>query len=238
MPNAEKKPVASKESIKGKNFKRESEKEESTELKQLKRPTYAIAMFLSFVGIVIALILAFVINDALDKTETAISANFDGIISLMSDVEKSIGAVEGEIVAMNSTFADVDKSVSQLSDGISGTGSTIKGFGNTLSQISFPGFSLAQYGDNLTASGDDLIEGADELKKVGQLTEHKDKLGELDAAIKEIRDEIKKQRTKIFQTKKAISDVIGLIKLANILVFVMFMIMFGVLILNSAAGIL
>lgn len=215
----------------------EEELEGEFELKKLKKPTYVFAMLLSGVGILIALILAFVINDALDKTETAIKANLDGIYKMVADLEGTMATVEGEVGALNTTFDDLNGSMSTLADGIGGTGTTVKQFGATLSQINIPGFSLAQYGSELSDSGDELLNGSAQLKKVGALSEHREKLGELETSLSSIKEDLAKQKTQISQTKSSISEVFGLIKLANILVFVMFVVMFGVLILNSAAGI-
>jgi hypothetical protein len=108
----------------------------------------------------------------------------------------------------------------------------------TLSQISIPGLSISQYGTRLSSSGDDILNGSAQLRALGDLSQHKENLNVLSAAVGSIHDDLESQKQKVAQTEQSISDVIGLMKLANMLVFVMFLAMFGVLILNSAAGIL
>ena len=217
---------------------RPEEERAMEDLRSLKKPTYVLAMFFSAVGIFIALILAFVINDALDKTQASINANLDGISLMLTDAENSAGTLDSEVSALNATFDELNGSVSSLSDGMSGTGQTLKQFGATLSQITIPGLGISQYGTQLSASGDDILNGAANLRQVGELSQHRENLADLSASVTLIKADLAGQRGKVAQTKQSISDVIGLIKIADILIFVMFATMFGVLILNSAAGIL
>jgi len=217
---------------------REEEEPEGDGLKQLKKPTYAISVFFSLAGIFVALVLAFVINDALDETQSSINANLDGISAMLTDAENTASTLESEVSALDDTFNGLNGSISSLSEGLGGTGMTLKQFGNTLSQVSIPGLGLSQYGEALSASGDDILNGSARLKQVGELAEHRQNLEGLKSSAGSIRADLAGQRAKVAQTKQSISDVIGLIKLADFLVFVMFVTMFGVLILNSAAGIL
>jgi len=215
----------------------QTEKNTAFDLKKLKKPVYAITMFMSAIGIVTAIFLAFVINDALDKTESAISSNLDSAISLLSDMENVALDAESEIDSVNASLSEVGDSLGELAGGIEATGITIKGFGNTLSQINLPGFSLSQYGDQLGDSADELINGSANLKQAGELSGHKDALGQLKDSVASIRNDISQQRAQISGTKRSISDSFGLIKLANMLVFILVVLMFAVLLMNSAAGI-
>ncbi len=213
------------------------EEEDGFRLSHLKKPTYAVGMALSGLGILIALVLAFVINDALDKMQTSINTNIDGISALLDDTGQTVSSLDSEIGSMNATFADINSSVNSLSEGMNGTGLTMQQFGASISQITIiPGMS--QYGAQLTSSGDQIIQGAQQLQQAGSLADHWGNLTGLKASVDSINADIANERASLADAKQSISDVIGLVKLANILVFVMFVVMFGVLILNSAAGIL
>jgi uncharacterized protein YukE len=213
------------------------EEEQGFKLSRLKKPTYAVGMFLSAVGILIALVLAFVINDALDKMQTSINTNIDGISALLDDTGQTVSSLDSEIGSMNATFADINSSVTSLSEGMNGTGLTMQQFGAAISQITIiPGMS--QYGTQLTSSGNQIIQGAGELQQAGSLAGNWDNLAGLKTSVDSINADIANERASLADAQQSISDVIGLIKLANILVFVMFVVMFFVLMLNSAAGIL
>jgi len=214
------------------------EGEPKIELGKLKKPTYAISAIFSLGGMTIALILAFVINDSLDKIQVSIDSNLNSLDSLLNDFENTASAVQGEVLAFNDTLDRMNESIFSLATGINRTGTTVKAFGETLSGLDLLGSSFDGYSSNLSASGDSLIDGADDLIKVGELTGEREKIGELTSALDNVKQDLRMQRMRVGETGDAISAIIDRMKLANILVFVMFVIMFGVLLLNSAAGIL
>jgi methyl-accepting chemotaxis protein len=206
-------------------------------LRHLKKPVYAGSLLLSALGILVALVLAFVINDALDKMQASVNTNMDGIAALLDDTGQTVSVMDAELGSLNTTFDDINASVSSLSAGMNGTGATLKQVGASISQVSLiPG--LGQYGTELADSGDQIIAGAAKLGQAGGLAGHRENLAQLRASVGAIGADLANQRAKVADAKQSISDAIGLIKLANILVFVMFVTMFAVLMLNSAAGIL
>lgn len=218
--------------------KKQGEAEQKIELKQLKKPTYGISVFFSIGGMMVALVLAFLINDALDKTQNAIGSNLQSIDRLLLDVGESASALQAEVLSLNTTFDDLNDSVSTLAGGIEGTGKAVKGFGDMVTQLGPLASSLSGYSANLTASGDALINGSAGLRKVGELAGERKGISDLSSSLEKIENDLNRQRASVSETGDAIVSIIGTMKLANILVFVMFIIMFSVLFLNSAAGIL
>jgi uncharacterized protein YoxC len=220
-------------------LKNETEKAQpEVDLKKLKKPTYAVSAILSLGGMIIALVLAFVINDALDKTQVSIDSNLNSLDSLLNDFESSASSVQAEVLALNETFDHLNQSMSSIAIGINGTGNAVKSFGQTLSGLSLLGASFEGYSSNLSSAGDSLVQGADDLAKVGELTGQREKIGELTSALGNVKQDLRTQRQRISETGDAISTIIDRMKLANILVFIMFIVMFGVLLLNSTAGFL
>lgn len=209
------------------------------ELAKLKKPIYALSLAIGLLGIFIAMIIAFVVNNSLDKTEYAISKSMDGAALIILNTETTLLSVENEVGTTNKSIAKIKASTAELSSGLKGTGTAISGFSDTLSLLSIAGAGFASSATTLKNSSQSLINTATSLENLSKnLDEHQTNMGDIQKNIGKTRNELETQRKQMGQIKTTVTGIIGGIKLANLLLFVMFLAMFGILITNSIAGVI
>ncbi len=202
-----------------------------------KKPLRALSLVIALTGSFILMIFTFLIHDALDKTEQSITGNIEGIQQSLVDVEKTLGGIENELDAADKTIGDLDDSLSPLSDGLSSTADALIGISDSLSILSIPGISIGIDTSELDSAADSLKESSSEFDSTN-FDEHKKNIFDLKDSISQMKTDIETQRSELGQTKKTVQDVMGLMKIANLLFFLVVISMFFMLSLNSIAGLL
>lgn len=205
-----------------------------------KKPLRMLSLLFACVGIFLSLVMAFLINDALGKTETILLKNVDSVYSILLNARDGVAAVESEISTAEKTITDVNSSIVSLSKGVEETSGAISGLGDSVSGLGVAGLLLgSDLTKQLNGSAEYLLNSSISLKKISDsTTSHQKNINDLKSSLTKIKTDIANQAYAIKSTKKELSNIFGLIKIANIVVFVMFTMMFIVLILNSAAGLL
>jgi hypothetical protein len=213
-------------------------KEEFT-LAIAKKPIRILSLFFGFSGILISLIVTFLVNDALGKTEQMLLSNLDGVYSLLINVQGSVTSVESEVSTAANTIDDVNKSINSLALGVEQTSGAIGYLASSINQVSLVGLVLGDVGPKLNGSAEYMLNSSKSLKSISSSTsEHKQNILNLRSSLTRVKNDISTEAQKVQASKTQLSSVFGTLKLANIVLFVMFFILFLVLILNSIAGLL
>lgn len=211
----------------------------SHNLKKLKRPLHGLAAFISGGGILLALILVFLVNDAIDKVQVLMFDNIDQAYKTVEDIETTVGVVESEIDTLGDGMEGIDQSLSHLSDGIEEGGITIAAVGNELGVLSILGQDFSQYSQDLNHSGEQLILSSKSLREAGNTVGGSvEGLTDLKNGISDIKQDITSHKIKLAESKNQLKSTFDKIKLANIILFLLIIVMLGVPLINSIAGII
>ncbi|VVC02617.1 Uncharacterised protein [Candidatus Bilamarchaeum dharawalense] len=202
-----------------------------------KKLLYFASILVALVGSFILLIVTFMIHDALDKTQSTVLSNVDAVIQDLVSLETALITLESEVSTVNQSLDDLYSAFVPLSDGMNKTGNTLISLADSLSLIptigpTIPTASLRETSLSLKDSANKLSETA------SGLVDHKQGVADIADAIGNIKNDLHTQRENLQQTKKSIADIFGLIKLANILFFVVVLCMFGTFLMNSVAGLI
>lgn len=202
-----------------------------------KKPLRALSLVIALGGSLILMIFTFLIHDALDKTEKAITTNIENIQESLVDVEDSLAGVEAELDSANQTITQLEGSLEPLSDGLESAADALSEISGSLSLINIPTLGISIDTGELDEAADSLSDASANLGAT-DLGEHEENLFDLKGSVGRIRDGIASQRLELEETKKTIQDVMGLMKIANVLFFLVVVSMFFMLSLNSVAGLL
>ncbi len=202
-----------------------------------KKPLRALSLVIALGGSFVLMIFTFLIHDALDKTEQSVTKNIEGIQQSLVDVENALTGIESELDAADKTISDLDDSLSPLADGLESTADALSGISSSLGLLSISGLSLGIDTGDLDSAADSLKESSTELGST-DFEEHADNILDLKGSISEMKTNIAGQRAELGQTKKTVQEVMGLMKIANVLFFLVVISMFFMLSLNSIAGLL
>ena len=202
-----------------------------------KKPLRALSLVIALGGSFVLMVFTFLIHDALDKTEQSVTKNIEGIQQSLVDVENALTGIENELDSAEKTVGDLDDSLSPLSEGLDSAADALSGISDSLGILSIPGVSVGIDTSELDSAADSLKESSSELGST-DFEEHTENILDLKGSISQMKTNIGKQRTELGQTKKAIQEVMGLMKIANVLFFLVVISMFFMLSLNSVAGLL
>lgn len=202
-----------------------------------KKLLYGASIMVSLGGSFLLLIFTFLINDALDRTQAAVTSNILDVQNELSALELALFSAESSLDGLNATIAGLADSMVPLSAGLGSTADSLGGLAGTLSSIPLIG--------NIPAVGQ-LRDGGASLKQsatglnttaatfAGQAAQ----LSDLKARIGDIRGGVSAQKQTLAKTLTAMNEIFGLIKVANLLFFIVVLCMFLMLVMNSAAGII
>jgi chromosome segregation ATPase len=207
------------------------------ELKGWKKLLYSASIAISLIGCFVLFVFSLIINDALDKTRSAVLGNIDGLDASMRDVEGALMAAEKELNTTNATLEGLEGAFDPLANSLSSTADALDGTASTISLLELVSPGISSYTSDLKDAAGSLRQSAGSLNSSAlSFDDHKANLGELKSSISGIRQSVSSQRSTISQTRAALDEVFGLIGIANILFFFVVISMFVVLILDSAAG--
>ena len=202
-----------------------------------KKLLYGSAIFISFGGSLLLLIFTFLINDAMDKTRDLALANVENIGNDLTALEGALESAENELGMLNATITGLQETFTPLENGLRKTGTSIEDMADAISQVPFIGQTVPLA--DLRNASDSMEEAASGLNETAAtLDGHKAGMSELKGRVGGIRQEVANQRATLAQTASSIADVFGLIKIANALFFLVVICMFGMLVIDSAAGML
>lgn len=200
-----------------------------------KKLLYGASILVSLGGSFLLLIFTFLINDAIDRTQATVDANIAAIEGELSSLELALFSAEGSISGINETMAGLTDSIAPLGAGLDSTGNSLGGMADAISSIPLIGNIPAVGG--LRSGGMSLKESAAGLGNVtAAFRAQTAQLSELRSRIGDIRDGVSAQKRALGDTKKSLDDVFGLVKVANLLFFIVVICMFLMLVMNSAAG--
>ncbi|MBU0532480.1 hypothetical protein KKB44_03230 [Candidatus Micrarchaeota archaeon] len=216
--------------------KKKSEEDEF-KLEHLKKPLRAASLAIAFIGCFILLVLVFIINDAMDKTKNSLLNNLEEARQNMIEMEETLETLEGGLNSTDTALESLQESIEPLSEGLQSTADALNSTGEILSGIEGLGVDMPE--EEYMEAAESLKESAQELNEtVSAFEEQKTTVNELGEDIGDIKDGVQSQRETLGQTKKSVEDVFELMKLANIFLFFVVVSMFGILILNSIAGLI
>ncbi len=210
---------------------------EENPLKDFKKPLRALSLVIAIGGSLILLIFTFMINDALDKTQVSVTSTIDGVSESLSDVENVLVYFEEELDTTNRTIDELEGSFEPLAEGLSSTADALEGMAGTLAAFSLPGLSLGGAAAELEGAADSLDEAAAGLEQTG-FDEHKANIADLKGIVDDTKEDIASQRKALDDTKKSVEDIFGLMKMANVMFFLVVISMFVILSINSLAGLI
>jgi methyl-accepting chemotaxis protein len=209
----------------------------SWNLKELKKPIHALAAMAGGAGILIAMIVAFMVNGMIDELEESSIRNIDATKNTLSDMEITLESSSNRMEALNSDLSLVGESMGHLADGIEGSGQTIGSMGEELSTLSLLGEGFSEYSKSLNESGEELITAAEGIDEAGQSISG-DGLDNITSGLDMMRDDIGKQKSELEGIKSSLKNTFGTLRLVNIFFFILITIVLGIPILNSIAGII
>ena len=207
------------------------------EKKDWKKVLRGIALLFALAGSVVLLVFTFMINDALDRTEKSVVGNIEGIQGTLLDIENAVDKADQQLNATSRTLQSLEASFTPISEGLDSTGAALAGMSQTLSGISLLGVNLGAQAAELEDAANSMFEASGSLEDTN-FDEHTENVGELQLSLQSIKDDIRMQRQTLGETKRSVEEVIGLMKIANVLLFFVIISMFIVLMLNSTAGLI
>ena len=199
-------------------------------LKKVKDYLYYVSVGVSLIGILGTLIIMVLAYNVMDVIEKQAITQIEQTGQIVSEVESGIWTVIDEVSSLNKTVDEIDKSLDGLGDAIITTGSEIKTFGSLLETISFG------------ANGESLVNAGESLRDTGasinnlDFDEHKDGILKIKNDLKEVQNQITQQKEVIVGAKKTSQDVFSTLKLIVIIFGILEILLFGVILLNSVAG--
>ncbi len=205
----------------------------------MKKPIHALAAIMGVVGIIIALVVAFMVNGTIDNLENSTMKNLNSIDRTLSDLEVTVENAEEEVKGMDSDLEVVGSSMEQLAGGVKESGRTIGSIGNELSVLTVLGADFGQYSQGLNQSGEELVNAAGLLEDVSASLTGKDEgLSDIGLGLQGVKQNIKQQRSEIRNLKNSLKSTFDTLRLVNILFFLLIAIILGVPLLNALAGII
>ena len=202
-----------------------------------KKLLYGASIMVSLGGSFLLLIFTFLINDALDRTQAAVTSNIIDIQNELSALELALFSAEGSLDGLDATMAGLSDSMGPLSAGLASTASSLDGMADSIASIPLIG-NIPAVGE-LRDGGASLKQSAAGLNQTAATFEGQAaQLSDLKSRVGEIRAGVSAQKQTLAGTLKAMDDIFGLIKVANLLFFIVVLCMFLMLVMNSAAGIL
>jgi len=207
------------------------------EKKDWKKILRGVALVFALAGSLVLLIFTFMINDALDKTEKSVVSNIEGIQGTLMDVENAVEEADQQLNATAQTIDDLSQSFEPIATGLDSTGNALVGVSQTLAGINLLGVNLGSQAAELEDAANSMFTASDSLGDTN-FDEQAENIGEFQLSLQGIKDDIRMQRQTLDDTKKSVQEVIGLVKIANVLLFFVIISMFIILILDSAAGLI
>ena len=203
---------------------------------ELKKLLYGASILIAFLGTFGLLIFTFMVNDALDKTQGAITSNIDAVENDLRGLQSVAGGAETELDSVNATLGDLGGSIIPLADGLDSTASSINSISQAASSIPMLGSGMT---GQLASAATSMSDSASKLRlAITGFSSNQKGISDMKDAIGAIKSSISDQLTGLDSTKTSIEDIFGLIKIANILFFIAVVCMFGTLIMNSIAGLM
>jgi septal ring factor EnvC (AmiA/AmiB activator) len=214
-----------------------AEKKNADKLHSLRKPLRALSLGIALVGLFVLLVFTVIINDAVDKIRDSILSNLETTRQAMIDLEEALGTLEEGLDSAEEAVDSLEGSIGPLSDGLEAAGDALDSTGSSLSLLSLVGVDVGSMQQDFSEASTSLKQSATELEGTAiTFTEQKSTLSGLKEDLGDIKGGVRMQREAIGQTKKDVEDVFGLVKLANIMFFLVVASMFTILILNSVAG--
>jgi hypothetical protein len=202
-----------------------------------KKLLYGASILVALVGSFGLLIFSFMVNDALDRTQSAIVSNIDAVDKDLAGLEAALGSAGVEIGSVNNTLNGLEGSLTPLASGLNKTGASMGAIADSVSLI--PGIGSAIQTGPLKDASASLGESAGKLAQAAAgFSAHREGIAALKNAVDGIQGDISDQRSGLAQTRQSIEDVFGLMRIANILFFIVVVCIFGTLAMNSVAGII
>lgn len=202
-----------------------------------KRILSGISILVSLIGAFGLLIFAFMINDALDKTESLTLQNIDGLMADLRSMEGALTSAETEISGMNATVSGLQSSLIPLADGLEMTGNSTADIAGAISSL--PGIGASIPTSDLTDAAANLKQAGTKLRQtVSGMDIHKQGIADLVDSVDSIKDSLKDQETTLAETRSSLEDVFGLMKIGNILFFIVVLCVFVAIGMNSVAGLM
>ncbi len=199
-----------------------------------KKVASVFSAFLSFCGIFCILLVCFIVNDALSKTQSSISSNFDSALGIIRGVENSASSLSIQINKTNSTLTNLESSISPLSTGMNQASDSILLLSNSLRGLSLPGFSFSGSANLLQSSATSLKTSASSFNQTASaLVDAKVGFSEFESSFSETVSSISTFKTSVLQTKSSVIGFFDSMKIANILFCLCFVVLFLAQIANS-----
>jgi hypothetical protein len=202
-----------------------------------KRILLGISLLVSLTGSFALLIFTFMINDALDKTESLCLQNIDGVVNDIRGIEGALTSAETEIGGMNATVSELQSSLLPLADGLEMTGNSTASIAASISSL--PGIGANIPTSGLTDAAASLEEAGAKLKQsISGMDIHKQGIADLVEGVDSIKDSLKGQEATLAEARSSLEDVFGLVKIGNFLFFIVVLCVFTANGMNSIAGLL
>jgi len=225
--------------MKNEKENKDEEQDFSFSVGSLKKPIFWISIIIGFGGIFLAIVLAIIVNGVLDSAEKAVMPQLDALGGVIKNIEDSVQMVADSSGDASMTVTDLKTSTSALQTGIKTAADSMSEFGNTLKGINFGVISLASYGTQIAGAGAELEIASNSLANVSNdLESHKKSISDLKTSIEELKTSITVQKSTLAKAKSEITNMFSGLRLANIIVAVLFISMFFVLLLNALGGLL
>ena len=208
-------------------------------LKKLKTPVFAISILLGVVGIMLTIVLAFIANGVIQNTHEKAILQINAASGIMKSVENSLGAAAESVGQANTTIADLKDMMNSLKTGVTGTGAGLTDLGNSLKTINLGIISFSSYGTQISDAGSSISETAVKIDIINKdFDVHADNIAGLKTQIESVKESVAAQNEALASAKTAANAAFDGLKLANIILAIMFFLMFSMLILNAVGGVL
>jgi peptidoglycan hydrolase CwlO-like protein len=202
-----------------------------------KKLLYGASILIALGGSLILIVFTLLINDAIDQTRSLALANVQDVQNDLTALNGALSGAENELDAVNGTLSDLQDTFIPLEAGLQKTGDSMNELAGNASQLPVVGQAVPVADlDNASAS---LLAAASELNDTSAtLGQHEEDIGNLSGELDGISQSISDQQVTLDQTATSLTDIFGLIQLANFLFFLVVISMFVMLVINSAAGLL
>ncbi|MBN1170458.1 hypothetical protein JXA56_05505 [Candidatus Micrarchaeota archaeon] len=207
------------------------------EKKNWKKILRSVALVFALAGSFVLLFFTFLINDALDKTRDSVISNINGIQGTLLEMESAVDGADRQLNATAETFDSLEASFLPISEGLESTGNALVGMSQSLAAFKILGMSLSEQANELKDAGNSMFEASENLQET-DFEEHKNNIAGFRVSLQEIKEDISMQRLMLGETKETVENVVGLMKIANVLLFFVIISIFMVGILNSTAGLI
>jgi len=202
-----------------------------------KKLLYGASIMVSLGGSFLLLIFTFLINDAIDRTQAAVTSNILDVQDELSALELALFSAEGSLDGLNATMAGLGDSMGPLAAGLGSTADSLGGMADSIASIPLIG-NIPALGE-LRSGGASLRQSAAGLNLTAATFEGQTaQLSDLKSRVGDIRAGVSAQKQTLAGTLKSMEETFGLVKVANLLFFIVVLCMFLMLVMNSAAGML